>query len=231
MKNPHGVEPTRFISKKEKEPTLYFFDSGPRFSNDIIVKSYDLGNQSSIDNDGREGYECHPQYKSSLFVNTSKPNYTNYFTTLDYEVFGIDNENNISQLDKQTDNIYDTTHINKQAKRHFNKGKLMSDELNTIPIHKSNNRIKSCPSKCFDDTQIVDTQYNSYIKKWIGDFNWKLIYRASKYDFSGIDFHKYCDDQGPTLIVVKSSGGWIFGGYTTQSWSGNGIYNNDIFLY
>ena len=32
-------------------------------------------------------YECHPQYKSSLYVNTSDPDNQNNFSVLDYEVY------------------------------------------------------------------------------------------------------------------------------------------------
>ena len=46
----------------------------------------------------------------------------------------------------------------------------------------------------------------------------KSIYRASEHNYTGKSFHECCDNKGPTLIVIKSSGGWIFGGYTTQSW-------------
>ena len=41
----------------------------------------------SIGNVGTFGYECHPQYKSSLFVNTAGPDEDNYFSVLDYEVY------------------------------------------------------------------------------------------------------------------------------------------------
>ena len=40
-----------------------------------------------IKNDGLGGYECHPEYKSSLFVNTNEPEKENIFAVLDYEVF------------------------------------------------------------------------------------------------------------------------------------------------
>ncbi len=40
-----------------------------------------------ISNDGTHGYECHPEYKSSLFVNTAGPDEENYFSVLDYEVY------------------------------------------------------------------------------------------------------------------------------------------------
>ena len=38
----------------------------------------------------------------------------------------------------------------------------------------------------------------------------------SEHGYSAKSFHEYCDNKGPTLMVVKSSGGWIFGGYTTN---------------
>ena len=66
---------------------------------------------------------------------------------------------------------------------------------------------------------INEGQYDDKLREWCGDYKWKLIYRASEYGYSGESFHQYCDNViGPTLVVIKSSIGWIFGGYTTQSW-------------
>ena len=80
------------------------------------------------------------------------------------------------------------------------------------------------------NTILFGQEYDSYLREWVGDYKWKLLYRASEHGYSSKSFHEHCDDKGPTLIVIKSSGGWIFGGYTTQSWSGDGIYNKyDIF--
>ncbi len=68
-------------------------------------------------------------------------------------------------------------------------------------------------------TILLDTQYDSYLREWLGnDIKWKLLYRASEHEYTASSFHECCDDKGPTLVVIKSSGGWIFGGYTTQSW-------------
>ena len=73
---------------------------------------------------------------------------------------------------------------------------------------------------------IINTeQYDSYLKEWIGDFKWKLIYRASEHDYTASSFHEYCDKiDKPNLILIKDSKGDIFGGFTTQSWGGNGMY-------
>jgi hypothetical protein len=51
----------------------------------------------------------------------------------------------------------------------------------------------------------------------VNKFN--LIYRGSRDGFKSSDFHKYCDDKGATLIIIKSETGEIFGGYTDISWT------------
>ena len=83
---------------------------------------------------------------------------------------------------------------------------------------------------CFGSNILVNKEYDDKLREWNGDYNWKLIYRASEHGYTASSFHECCNDKEPTLIVIKSSGGWIFGGYTTKSWSGDGIYNKyDIF--
>jgi hypothetical protein len=42
-----------------------------------------------------------------------------------------------------------------------------------------------------------------------------------------VAFHDKCDDQGPTLVLVKDTDGNVFGGYTQQSWSGTKKYVSD----
>ena len=76
-----------------------------------------------------------------------------------------------------------------------------------------------------DSKIVLDTQYDSYLKEWLGsDYSWKLIYRASENDYIAKSFHECCDKAiGPTLVVIKSSEEWIFGGYTTQSGMGKSI--------
>ncbi len=73
------------------------------------------------------------------------------------------------------------------------------------------------------NTILFGNEYDDKLREWVGDYKWKLLYRASEHEYSANSFHEYCDDKGPTLVIIKSSEGWIFGGYTTQSWSGYGI--------
>ena len=104
------------------------------------------------------------------------------------------------------------------------------DEMTRIGIELSEEE-KSDIKECFnvslfiDISKIIDNMMDDKVlQKWVGNYKWKLIYRASEHRFTPMSFHEYCNDKGPTLLVIKSRRGYIFGGYTTQSWSGWGIY-------
>ena len=88
MKNPHGVEPTRFMKRKESRYAIICNSrNGPIFGADILMCTYNNLSLCFIYNDGTHSYECHPEYKSSLFVNTAGPDEENNFSVLDYEVY------------------------------------------------------------------------------------------------------------------------------------------------
>ncbi len=239
LKNPHGVEPTRF--KKEKyckraiDCKSYY---GPTFGDDEICIKYNCNkkNKCFIDNDRYQGYECHPQYKSSLFVNSAEPNNINFFSLLDYEVFSIDYENrdNISKLCKHPDimmEYFETKDISEESLKQVDDDAELLSDLDAIHCEDSAIRLKISqyylknPSELLVNTQLVNQQYDGKLREWIGDYKWKLLYRASEYDYTTSSFHEYCDNKEPTLVLIKSSGGWIFGGYTTQSWSKSIYYN------
>ncbi len=83
---------------------------------------------------------------------------------------------------------------------------------------------------CYGTQVLENTEYDSKLREWVGnDYKLKLLYRASEHGYTARSFHECCDDKGPTLIMIKSDGGWIFGGYTTQSWSGECIYYDMTF--
>ncbi len=207
--------------------------SGPRFDDDIYFGDYcNESYNCYIHNNGEGGYECHPEHKSSLFVNTDGPDKDNSFTVLDYEVFGIDCENrdNINKLCKHPDIIMEyieTKDISEDSLKQFDDERELLSDLNAIHFDDNNIRLKiyhyylKNPSEFLPGTQLIKKQYDAKLREWLGnEYKWKLLYRASEHGYTAKSFHKYCDDKGPTLVVIKSTGGWIFGGYTTQSWSG-----------
>ena len=58
------------------------------------------------------------------------------------------------------------------------------------------------------------------LQSWLGvGFDaTKLLWRGSTDGFTARAFHKRCDKQGPTLTVIESTEGWIFGGYNPSNW-------------
>ena len=92
LKNAYGVEPTRYMKKENSETAIRCNPNrGPIFGNyygDIgIDDNCTRENSCWICNPSNFQYECHPEYKSSLFVNTAGPDEENRFSVLDYEVY------------------------------------------------------------------------------------------------------------------------------------------------
>jgi hypothetical protein len=60
------------------------------------------------------------------------------------------------------------------------------------------------------------------------DFTCKLLYRASRDGWQTTDFHRLCDEKGPTVVIVKVSNGRLCGGYCSIGWkSGGGEWKHD----
>ncbi|TNV76608.1 hypothetical protein FGO68_gene15709 [Halteria grandinella] len=69
------------------------------------------------------------------------------------------------------------------------------------------------------------TNENNRMFMNIANFKWftsqikkSILINNEKDGFKASMFHQLCDDQGPTLSVIKSESGCIFGGYTEVSW-------------
>jgi len=60
-----------------------------------------------------------------------------------------------------------------------------------------------------------------------GSKSFSLLYRRSKDGFENSTFHNMCDGKSNTLALIKSTTGYIFGGYTSVSWSCSGSYKID----
>ena len=79
-------------------------------------------------------------------------------------------------------------------------------------------------------------RYDEFIKKiyeWSGCNKMKLLYRGTRDGMEANYFHNKCSNQGPTISLFKNDKGYIFGGYTSIDWTGNGGYKSapDSFLF
>ena len=64
--------------------------------------------------------------------------------------------------------------------------------------------------------------------EWIGkNFTSELLFSTSKNGFKPSEFHKLCDNKGPTIIFIETKKGYIFGGYTELDWDKSSSYKTD----
>jgi len=65
---------------------------------------------------------------------------------------------------------------------------------------------------------LITTDQFQYIVRWLGASNLSLLFKASKDGFTCAKFHEKCDNKGPTLVIIESSQGYLFGGYASIPW-------------
>ena len=99
--------------------------------------------------------------------------------------------------------------------------KNLNSMNNNIFILDNNNNLQLDKSKILKeiDSSIIGDLFNK--KKT------ELIFRGSEHGFKADKFHQFCDGKYPTLILVKSNFGKIFGGYTKCKWNSNENWVHD----
>ena len=128
-------------------------------------------------------------------------------------------ENNIKDINIIKRNLQNSNNsiINMDIKNTFGKNK----------IYKFNKIIKSFGNiyynNIFEDSIIIkkNKKYIDNIISWLDSkiiLKTKILYRKTKDGDSYDIFHKLCDNQNNTLTLIKSTEGFIIGGYTPLTW-------------
>ena len=113
-----------------------------------------------------------------------------------------------------------------------NKNKKLEDELKkTKELNKKYeeelNKIKEYlfPKSIFNSKIAFDEKL---IKDWIGKkFSAKLLFRVSRDGSEPKEFHRRCDNKGPTIIFIETTKDFKFGGYTELEWDKSSSYKTD----
>lgn len=73
------------------------------------------------------------------------------------------------------------------------------------------------------ESKIINTDHLNSELRQVCEFQhkskWELLFRGSENNFDWEEFHSKCDNISPTLVIVKSVDGCIFGGYTKAKWN------------
>ena len=63
------------------------------------------------------------------------------------------------------------------------------------------------------------------MKSWLPDAGTpSLLYRMTSDGTSTSEFHSRCDGKGPTVVLIRSDNGFVFGGYADKPWHSEGKY-------
>ena len=235
LKNPFFDTPTRYLKKNGRIPffTDYEMD-GCGFNDQLYICNECFYKDDSYFIMNGDEYETDPPLPPSTFVNCYEPIKYNFYIQ-DYEVYALDSDNKhtLYSLSKYPDIIWKMKTLNTIPAtliQHVrNEQDLVNDLLNSFftegkYLTAISQYYLKHPSEFLPNTHIVDKQYDSILREWIGDHKMKLIYRASEHEYINQSCYDYCHNYcKPLLLVIKSSEGWVFGCYSTSKLFKNGI--------
>jgi Tfp pilus assembly protein PilZ len=67
-----------------------------------------------------------------------------------------------------------------------------------------------------------EVRYLNQQLKLVGRKMGTVLYEAAQDGDSSSIFHSLCDDQGPTVVIIMTNTGNVFGGYSSIAWSSSG---------
>jgi len=118
-------------------------------------------------------------------------------------------------------NINDISKINETIDKCKNNNKIKINlYLNDEEINNLTEKIKNIGKISYN--QFINSKIKfdeNLVKDWIGkNFTSELLFSTSKNGFKPTEFHRLCDNKGPTIIFIETKKGCIFGGYTELDW-------------
>ncbi|CAF1319161.1 unnamed protein product [Didymodactylos carnosus] len=96
----------------------------------------------------------------------------------------------------------------------------VTNDLSSVQITEEKQQKHS--NQLFIGGTLLDAIHQLTLNEFYGTKHqaWTLIYKATRHGFSATDFHRQCDEQGPTMTIIQSNEeGYLFGGYTAVPWT------------
>ena len=166
-----------------------------------------------------------------------KLNENNIYKLIKESIEIENNINIINNINSNIDNIYKSSKIDNKFIPEEKDMKEFIENIKTFGL------VKIINDEILSASSIIKDDFNSIglINKWIEEtinkkeIKYKLIFKMSENGSKSDDFHNYCDNQGQTLTLIKTTKNKIIGGFTPLNWKnqGNGIDdpNNQTFIF
>ena len=141
--------------------------------------------------------ECTEVENNIKIINNINSNINNIYNSKNMIIKFIPEEKEMNEFTENIKNFGQIVSIDKNYNNFFKSSSIIKDDEDNINLIK---------------TWILET-----IKKV--EIKFELIFKMSENGTKSEDFHKYCDNKGPTLILVKTTNNKIFGGFTPLNWN------------
>ncbi|KAH3744941.1 hypothetical protein Pelo_13667 [Pelomyxa schiedti] len=80
----------------------------------------------------------------------------------------------------------------------------------------------------FSGSKIISLVQMQQVNQWVRDIGqvtankWKLLWQGTTDGFQSKTFHRLCDNHGSTILFVKTTKNYVFGGFTPLAWTPEG---------
>ena len=153
-------------------------------------------------------FEIKKDYTKKLLIENKY--YINIIIPVDYEYY---KQINLTIPKKIKTDIYTFQNL-------INEIKDLNEEIDLLK-----NKINDKTKMFFNVSSIIRNDFDKQKKlmNWIEqklnkNIILELIFKMTENGFTAKDFHHYCDNKGPTLILIKTSNDEIIGGFTPLNW-------------
>ena len=229
--------------KIEKEKNEFFEKTNQIFGEIYdIIKKYEESLKNNINQIFSSKLEVlNNKLKNFTFIKTRYEHYRNLICERDIDI--IDRVIQIKKLNKAIQKISNLNYLKSDS---FNKSLANSllvnpptkvilsaiSEFKFLPITDININVLT---KIFAQSTIIKPEMllNDFIIILPKIKSGILLYQISKDGASPITFHERCDNKGPTITIVKTDTGHIFGGFNPISYISEAMYNEceDSFIF
>jgi hypothetical protein len=117
---------------------------------------------------------------------------------------------------------------------------LMNEILKEADFYNLQGFIKACkepkPALFPGSTLLTDETHQQKIVEWIpwNSTKYQLLYKASRDGWEEATFNNFLCSRRPTVAILLSKNGYLFGGYTVVPWSGEtsvAFADDSVFLF
>ena len=203
-------------SKEELSNLSNFFNMFEDI-NDIIPSIVDMikNNQYNINNSKNEfSLEIFPNIKNvkNILFNLKE-------NEIDTNLLLKKLLNIIKKVEKENENL-------KERLLKIEKSLEIKEEREKIEKEEKEKKIKLL----FENTTLLSDEEKIIIDNWIlenVEKKYNLLYKISRDGDESSTFHSKCDGKGPTIVIIQTTAGYKFGGYTSINWDNSSSYKKD----